>query len=485
MRSTRFAEPASTDLSPVAPRMSSVPEHEVPEPEVARKSVQFSRDALDPNEIVIPQSHTPTEDDSRQESAKGPSLYSRLRALASSQGLAHTRTTSNLSFRSQDAREERNEAILSATLEDDDSDADADEESGAENAFTSATSRTKRKAVRLQDKADSTPTSPLMSRPELHMAQSSRPTSNSPRPFLLPRRLTDPDLVAGVSEDEGRRKLERNNSAWTPRHPLRGLSQGAGQRTPGDSSPAEQSRRPLHLLGLHTSTSRAEGDATPPEGGKPQKRKLLAERGSTLGNAKWRQLKHGLRALTQTKKKERLTQDQQKSAELMAELAAGTPAALMLASVFQRDEHGNKRIPALLEQLKVSVTDSEVDKFKEADNATPGDRHLVFRIELEYGNGINRMKWVIHRSLRDFVNLHGKYKLHYQSEKLKGRGDAVKNMPKFPKSAFPLIQGFRGFDDEDGDEVDVEDSEMSLSSSFTGKPAVRIWSRKVRLCCIK
>ena len=451
LKAARFADPASTEQSPIAARMSTVPEDQVPDDDrPRRKSVQFSRDAPDVNE-AIPQSHSPAEMDSRQDVAKGPSLYSRLRALASSQSYQHSRTASGLSWRSQDPRDERNEGAMMATVDDEESDVDADEESGAETAFTPAVNKKKRKIARPSNTAGSEPPSPHGLRPELHPTQSSRP-SQSPRPFMLSRRITDPDIITGVSEDEGRRKLEGASGSWSPRHPLRGLSHG-GQRD--ERTPEGAQRRPLNLLSLHTGSSHNQGDATPPDTSKPQRRRLLGERGTTFTNARWRQLKSKMMALGTGKKKEKLTVDQQKSAELLAELAAGSPAALMLASVFQRDEHGNKRIPALLEQLKVSIADSEMDQFKEAGDPTPGDRHLIFRIELEYGNGINRMKWVIYRSLRDFANLHAKYKLHYQSEKLKGRGEPLKKMPKFPKKAFPFMQTMRGLDDEDEDDYET------------------------------
>ncbi|MCV5333600.1 hypothetical protein OFD71_35550, partial [Escherichia coli] len=84
----------------------------------------------------------------------------------------------------------------------------------------------------------------------------------------------------------------------------------------------------------------------------------MAERGSTLSAARWRQIKNSFRMLGQSKKKER-TPDHEKSAELLAELSAATPAALILASMFQRDEHDHRRIPVLLEQLKLQITDSE------------------------------------------------------------------------------------------------------------------------------
>lgn len=480
VRNARFTDPASAEQSPIATRMSTVPEDEVPTvegPRGHRKSVQISRDAP---EVIEPgsQTHTPVEDENRHDSAKPPSLYSRLRALASSQSYSHGRSPSGLSIRS-DAGAERNEGAMMATMEDETTDADADEESGAENAFTPSQNKKKRKFVRRQDIGESAPSSPQTSRPELHPSQSARPAVVWPRPGVLLRRTTDPETAAGVSEDEGRRNLERATSSWTPRHPLRGLSHG-GQRD--ERSPVDSARvaRP-QWLNLHTTTSREPreaGDETPLEGAEPFRRKLLSARGSTLTSARWKQLKHGFRALTTRPKKERLTQDQEKSAELLAELAAGSPAALMLASVFQRDEHGSKRIPALLEQLKVSITDSEVDRYKEAGDKTPGDRHLVFRIELEYGNGINRMKWVIQRSLRDFANLHAKYKLHYQSEKLKGRGgDASKKMPKFPKKAFPYLQGIRGLDDEeeDGDDpaLDAEGGATDTERPGLGRSRTR------------
>lgn len=446
----------------MATRMSTVPEDEVAVQEEPargpRKSVQFSREAPEINEPTS-KSHTPTEDDSKQESAKAPSLYSRLRALASAQSFSHARSPSGLSFRSQDTREERNEAVMAATIESENTDADADEESAAEGVLTPTVSKKKRKFARRWETSESEPTSPKDDhRPELHSSQTSQP-ANFQRPFPLPRRITDPEMAAGVSEDDG------PSSVWTPRHPLRGLSHG-GQRGGEERTPDGQSRRPLNLLSLQTSGSRDPPPSSHPGGEDPKpRRRMFPDRGPTLTGARWRQLKNGIRALAQPKKKERLTQDQAKSAELLAELAAASPAALILASAFQRDEHGSKRIPALLEQLKVSVTDSETVKYKDPSNPAETDRHMIFRIELEYGNGINRMKWVIRRSLKDFVNMHLKYKLHYQSEKLKGRGDSQKKFPKFPYSVFPVLQGVRGFDDEEDDDEPVPDLEGNATDT--------------------
>ncbi|KAI5310412.1 Phospholipase D1 [Ascosphaera atra] len=179
-----------------------------------------------------------------------------------------------------------------------------------------------------------------------------------------------------------------------------------------------------------------------------------------MGAQRWRQIKAGIKALGQRKKAEN-TVDQAKSAELLAELASGVPAALLMASMFQRDEHGSRRIPILLEQLKVRVTDSHID-------TRTTDRHLDFRIELEYGSGLTRMKWIIHRSLRDFANLHIKYKLQIGTQKyiqLRGQEGAI-SLPHFPRGAFPYLRGVRGL--EDSDEEDENEEEETAGEATSG-----------------
>ncbi|KMU82202.1 hypothetical protein CIHG_10596, partial [Coccidioides immitis H538.4] len=205
----------------------------------------------------------------------------------------------------------------------------------------------------------------------------------------------------GVSEDEGRDRLKRD-SMWRRRsgwlQSARGLSYGGTLRQEGRNSQDE--RRPSNLRRL---TRRVPREIT------AAWRRHKAERGTSLSAQKWRQIKAGLKMIGQRKKPEP-TVDHVKSAELLAELTSGVPAALLLASMFQRDEHGSRRIPILLEQLKVRITDSHFDSHS-------GDRHLVFRIELEYGSGMTRMKWVINRTLKDFANLHIKYKLQIGTQK--------------------------------------------------------------------
>jgi phospholipase D1/2 len=171
-------------------------------------------------------------------------------------------------------------------------------------------------------------------------------------------------------------------------------------------------------------------------------------------------LKHGLKLLGAKKEEHKV--DYLKSAELMAELRAGAPAALMLASMIQRDEHGNKKIPVLLEQLKLRVTDSKPSLEDPGEN----ERHLVFRIELEYGSGLNRMKWVIHRSLRDFANLHLRYKLQGSSDRYKQLSTPLRpKQPRFPKSAFPYFRGFRGLGESDEDEADATRADETVGEA--------------------
>jgi phospholipase D1/2 len=160
--------------------------------------------------------------------------------------------------------------------------------------------------------------------------------------------------------------------------------------------------------------------------------------------------------LGQRKKDERMQVDHQKSAQLMAELLAGAPAALIFASMFQRDEHHNRKVPVLLEQLKISIPDvqSRTDK--------KGDRDYIYVIDLEYGNGPARMKWTIHRSVNDFVNLHLKYKAQGATDKvrhLRSDDKSKAKIPRFPKSVIPFGRGVRGLFDTVEDEDDDQDAD--------------------------
>lgn len=100
------------------------------------------------------------------------------------------------------------------------------------------------------------------------------------------------------------------------------------------------------------------------------------------------------------------------------ELIAGGLSTLMLRLWFERDEKGQRRIPALFHRLRIRVSDSLHPMH---------DHKSVFRIECEYANGAAR--WVIYRELRDFLSLH----THYTVSNVYNRN--VDRMPEFPRTS--------------------------------------------------
>lgn len=340
--------------------------------------------------------------------------------------------------------------------EDSEGDADADAEETADEANRPEASKSKKKKRRMRrsKKTDvSNPTTPRRFTSDAEGAN----TFNR----LLRRRASMPDTTAPLSEGEGRDRLARRNfrrgNSWM----------NVSMRPPGEEdeeeeldemeSPAVAGRRMGHLrrITVFGGGGVSDGDAMT-----PRRPFFNSERASTFGAQKWKQVKNTLRLLRQ-KKEDRF--DYFKSAELMAELRAGAPAVLMLASMIQRDEHGNKRIPVLLEQLKLRVQDSS--PVPDDDK----DRHWIFTIELEYGSGPSRMGWTVIRTLRDIYNLHLRYKFAINNEKyMPGRLDlgARPKQPKFPYSAFPYLRGAR----KKGDDSDEEDQgEQTEQASVRGE----------------
>jgi phospholipase D1/2 len=197
-----------------------------------------------------------------------------------------------------------------------------------------------------------------------------------------------------------------------------------------------------------------------------KRRSTDGERPSYMPNyrdsaAKWKALKAGIRMIGR-KHKEESKIDREKSAELVAELSAATPAAMMLASMFQRDEHGHRRIPILLEQLKVRIVDSHHSQ------KGSGRAQTTFRLELEYGSGLTRMKWVIQREFRDFFNLHTRYRVANISDTtFSGRGD-IHKLPKFPRGTIPYLRGVRGLGSDEDSEGDIQSGpeRQATDSSF-------------------
>ncbi|CAG7927859.1 unnamed protein product [Penicillium olsonii] len=374
------------------------------------------------------------------------SLFGKLKSFAA---VSHSRSPSSASadFRAPQADlatpgSERGEFRFPAPLEEEGSEGDADaEESGGEQRESRPTKR-KQKRRKQQDNEDGAQTAPgtpkTGRRPSFHFSSSFAPFENY-RTNLFPRRASTTDFTPqqreGVSEDEGRERLSRRmrSRPWTNTR---------GDSYTGRNTDANQDDpRPSNLRRLTGFAGQGNEESLTASW-----RRHRNERGTSASAQRWKQIKAGLKLIGQRRKPEN-TVDNKKSAELLAELASAVPAALILASAFQRDEHGSKRIPILLEQLKVRVTDSRIDSHS-------GDRHLVFRIEMEYGSGMTRMKWIIFRTLRDFANLHLKYKLHLGTQKYiqLRTSENSPSLPRFPRSAFPYMRGVRGLESEFEDE---------------------------------
>ncbi|KZZ90918.1 Phospholipase D active site motif containing protein [Ascosphaera apis ARSEF 7405] len=444
------------------------------------QNVQFAPGTLEPpNRHSLSAAHSRSSsfnhldaDDQAKDSRLSTSLFSKLKALAANTSFpTHSRSFSASAAEGGPAESRMvpsNTSVFDEDEEYDDSpphhgeetDADADAESDSGGPQETRVKR-KRRLRRLGADSGGQSTSNISRGPPgLWHTGSFTPgdgmTPTRPTHFRRAVSALTPYHREGVSEDEGRERLkkERRRSQWL--QSARGLY-GGGNKDGNASADETSTRRPGNLRRL---TGFGEGS----EGIASSWRRHKGERGTSLGAQRWRQIKAGIKALGQRRKAEN-TVDQAKSAELLAELASGVPSALLLASMFQRDEHGRRRIPILLEQLKVRVTDSQID-------TRTTDRHLDFRIELEYGSGMTRMKWIIHRSLKDFANLHLKYKLQIGTQRyiqLKGQ-DGANSLPHFPRGAFPYLRGVRGLEDsQDEDEEEEETAGEAASGNDKAK----------------
>ena len=428
-----------------------------------RRSVQFAREFGDGEPVSSDRiaAGDTTENPGQTPSKERPGrIFGKLRSFAtlssttvpSRAASGHTPSDSSganvLAPSDRDGTEEGLEPTEDAYA-DVDADADIDEDSDDVATTLAPTRSPKRKAYRPRPQtAETAPMTPRTSRLEQRFASFMREpsatnegSSSTSRPTGLKRSKTpDPEGFArvGLSEDEGRVR-----NAWRRGiDGARGLSYHTRNKTEGESPSATRPNQLRRITGLTEGTSFF------------GREKL--DRQTTTSAQKWRQVKAGLKLLGQRKRDERTRVDHQKSAQLMAELLAGSPAALVLASMFQRDENDNRKIPVLLEQLKIRIVDSIIRNEKD------GDRHLAFKIDLEYGNGPARMQWTISRTLKDFVNMHAKYQASAAADKVRHFGNENRSkakMPRFPRSAFPYGRNIRGLFDnlEDEDKEDEED----------------------------
>ena len=154
--------------------------------------------------------------------------------------------------------------------------------------------------------------------------------------------------------------------------------------------------------------------------------------GSSSASARWGALRKRLKENTNKRAKG----GEQKARvvgqmSVITELQTGILPVFMLKMSLERDEQGNRRIPVLLNHLRLRISDSV-----NVLNSTSA----IFRIELEYGDAL--VRWVCYRSLRDFINLH----THYRAAAIKGYlGRPVGNnegdlgLPSFPKTSLPYF----------------------------------------------
>lgn len=443
-------QPGSDNISPMDEAAEYYPAPETP----PRRSVQFRRS--EHPEQSMHTRHGSLEGLESPGKGKGGSFMSMIKAMAGSSG-SGTQTPKNPGLTPSDSRLQpgtdsatasRSGSRTLETMADGTYDADADAELTADEAnipdSDGAKKRRKKRRMRRQWKEER-PEPPTPSR-STHGAET--PTMSR---RLMRRRASMPDTSArdlGMSDDEVVRQRNRP-SLWRRGAPW----MDSTSRPASDVEDHEHSYAVARRRGHQRRTTALGGGGTSDGDALAPKRPIFgSERASTYGIHKWNQVKKTLRVLRQ-KKAERV--DYYKSAELMAELRAGAPAVLMLASMIQRDEHGNKRIPVLLEQLRIRAIDSYPEVGEEETNS---NRHWYFVFELEYGSGPSRMQWTITRSLGDLYNLHFRYKFTLKNDKyMPGRLDrgARYKQPKFPYSAFPYMRQARNKNDK-GDSSDEE-----------------------------
>ncbi|KAI1250812.1 hypothetical protein MGN70_007870 [Eutypa lata] len=333
-------------------------------------------------------------------------------------------------------------------LEEEGSDADV-EESADEDGINSSPKQKKRKRVRRHLKNLDVFTSP--STPRLHDDVDS-PIGQS-RFGALVRRSTmpDPDGRGGLSEGEGRDQLAGRRRPWARGSSWVGSPQlGATTRDDLDSPQTRALGHRRRISDMFGQGGVSDGEFL----GSPRRPLFSADRKATFGGQRWKQVKNTLKIFGGGKK--RIDQfDYYKSAELMAELRAVTPAVVIFASMIQRDDRGNKRIPVLLEQLNLRVTDSQPGENGDSD------RHSVFTVTLEYGSGVSRMRWTVTRTVWEIWQLHLKYKVLQKTDITNQATTGQRKRPKqpaFPKKLLNILGYTRKLDTSDEEDEKTPDN---------------------------
>ncbi|KAK3185780.1 Phospholipase D1 [Lecanicillium sp. MT-2017a] len=446
------SKPAAEDRLDDSPQGSGDLNASADSPTAAgRRSVQFAR--FDPPEIQGSHSrHGSWDGPDSPGKPRAASIMSKLKNFTTGAGLQSPKSPNGTSEQPGSNSPTTGHFVtrLPETLQEEQSDVDADADADADvetadeaNIPDNGMPKKKRRRMRRFVKGDlSNPTSPFRF-----------PNEGDPFGYnrLLRRRASMPDTSGGashqvLSEGEGREQARRRPFA----------KRGHSWMHPGGAAMADEGDDAEHSAAVgrrhgHARRTTVFGGGGVSDGDAILSRRpfFKSERASNFGAQKWKQVKSTLKLLRQ-KKEDRF--DYFKSAELMAELRAGAPAVLMFASMIQRDEHGNKRIPVLLEQLKLTIKDSAPMPDDESE------RHWIFTMELEYGSGPSRMVWTITRTIRDIYNLHFRYRFALNNDKyMPGRLDlgTRPKQPKFPYSAFPYLRGARNKEESSDEEEEA------------------------------
>lgn len=133
-------------------------------------------------------------------------------------------------------------------------------------------------------------------------------------------------------------------------------------------------------------------------------------------------------------------QDYVKSAELIQELAAAIPAAVILGSQFQRDQNGHKRVPVLLELIQVDI--SYADTTEDHHHlGRPLHRRTQLNVHFVYGSGPAKLSWTVKKTHKDFSNLNRNIRAAaFQANPFAHENKKLK-IPQLPKVYVPKPKG--------------------------------------------
>lgn len=254
-----------------------------------------------------------------------------------------------------------------------------------------------------------------------------------------------------VNEDERARRGLRGAFGSGP-------EEGEGQDA--EATPAQQGEEQAESgqqQGVDQTKASEQRDSSPDDKLKKISGVMLGRDGNANGSAstsngsadanlsrddKWAILKQRVQATGAVAKRraEKSRQDQRKRVmgglDMTAELQSGVLPVILLKMALEQDESGHRRVPVLLNHLRLKVTDS-VNPLHNSQ--------AIFRIELSYAD--DSLKWVIYRSLGDFLALH----THYRAAALRGyvgkavggdggTADGDVGLPRFPKTSLPYLR---------------------------------------------